>query len=877
MNKKKTTHPPNWATRLLASYCRPELLEDLEGDLNEFFERNVRTRGNFIARLIYVMDVLKFLRSYTVRKPALHNQLKGTFMLGSYIKTSGRVISRNKLFSVINIVGLAVSMSVGLLVISVVSDLSSYDNTLKNKERIYRVVSTLAPAGQEPVELASTSWKAGRLIPKAVPGVESIAILRRNFSGDARIGGSIVPMSGIYANEGFFDVFSYPLAQGSVVTALKQPYSVVLTRTAAKKLFGQAEPMGKVLRFDTINYTVTGILDDLPKLSHLQFEMLVSLSSIDLNLNQSSSDGNYMDWTNVFSNYVYVLLSKKASVASFTAALGRLNERENAVNPNRKIYLSPQPLKNIPVGKMRGNEIGMVMPTLMLYTLAGLALVIILSACFNYTNLSLARSLKRSREVGIRKVMGAQRGQVIGQFMAESVILALFSLCFAFLIFLLLRGQFFSIGSHLQKTFSLELSPRLVMAFVFFAIGVGLIAGVLPALFYSKINAVQVLKDASAVKVFRHISFRKALVVIQYTFSLIFITAAIIGYHQYKGYLRFDLGFTTTNVLNIGMQGNSDDVFVKELATLPAVRMVSRSVLVSSLGSEYGGTVKYQDPTDSSSVDLNDIDENYLPLHQYAFLAGRNFTRRPKNAPETEAIVNERLIKRFNIGGGRPDRAIGETIVISGKKLTIVGVLKDFHYGTVEDEIQPTALQYSADPGVYVNVKVVSGNLVATMAAIETLWKQIDKVHPLNAKFYDDEIENAYRPFAIMSQVIGFFALLAICISSLGLFGMVIYTMEKRIKEVGIRKVLGAGEGVLVYLLSKGFLFLLFISALIALPVTWLLFEKVVLASVAYHQPVRIGEMFTGLFIVGGIAIIMIGAMTLKIVRANPARVLKNE
>jgi putative ABC transport system permease protein len=877
MHTKKTIHPPRWATRLLAAYCRPELLEDLQGDLNEFFERNVASRGKFVARLIYVLDVLKFLRSYTVRKPALVNPIKNSFMLASYIKTSGRGIFRNKLFSAINIVGLAVSMSVGLVVIALVSDLRSYDSGLANRERIYRVVSTLAPAGEEPLKLATTSWKAGRLIGQAVPGVESIVILRRDFSGDARIGGNIVPMSGLYASAGFFDVFSFPLARGSASAALKQPYSVVLTQSAATKLFGHAEAMGKVLKFDTINYTVTGILDNLPKLSHIQFEMLVSLSSIDLRQSTATTDGQFMDWTNVFSTYAYVLLSKNTDPASFSAALNRISERENAAVPKREIFLSAQSLNDIPVGTPMRNEIGMVMPTLVLYILAGLALIIILSASFNYTNLSIARSLKRSREVGIRKVMGAQRGQVIGQFMAESVILALLSLCFAFCIFWLLRGQVFSIDQRLRSIFSLDLSPRLIVAFVGFAIGVGLVAGVLPALFYSKIKAVQVLKDAASIKVFGHLSFRKALVVIQYTFSLIFITAAIIGYHQYKNFLRFDLGFTTSNVLNIDLQGNKSDVFVRELGTLPAVKMVSRSVLVSSLGSTYGSSVKYNDPMDSCGVDLNDVDERYLPLHQYTFLAGRNFAPRSKDAAATETIVNERLVKRFTIGGGKPDQAIGETIVIDGKKLTIVGVLKDFHYGTVEREIGPTALRYSAEPGGYVNVKVGSDNLAGTMTAIETLWRQIDKVHPLDAKFYDEQIEHAYRQFAVMSQVIGFFAMLAICIASLGLFGMVIYTMQKRIKEVSIRKVLGAGEGVLVYLLSKGFLVLLLVSAGIALPVTWLLFEKVVLARVAYHQPIGVGELFSGLFIVGGIAVVMIGVMTLKIVRANPARVLKNE
>jgi ABC-type antimicrobial peptide transport system permease subunit len=509
--------------------------------------------------------------------------------------------------------------------------------------------------------------------------------------------------------------------------------------------------------------------------------------------------------------------------------------------------------------------------------MAGLALIIILSACFNYTNLSIARSLRRSREVGIRKVMGAVRAQVIGQFIAESVIISLLSLCIAFLIFLLLRVQFLSFHEQLERTFSLSLSPRLVFYFILLAIVVGVIAGLLPALFYAKVNAVQVLKNSSSLKVFRHLPLRKVLVVIQYTFSLIFITATVIGYHQYKSFLRFDLGFSTGHILNIKLQGNKDDVFAKQLGELPLVKGISRSLIVSSLGSIYGSSMKYTDPTDSAQVDLNYIDENYLPLHQYTFFAGRNFTPKQKDAPETETVVNEQLIRRFNIGHQIPEKAIGEVITIEGKKLTIVGVLKDFHYGTLESTIDPTAFRYSTKPGGYLNVKMGDGNLPATIAVIQGLWKKMDNVHPIDAKFYDDQIEEAYSQFSVMLKVIGFFALLAICISSLGLFGMVIYTMEKRVKEVSIRKILGASEGMLMYLLSKSFLFLLLISALISLPLTWLFFEKVILTKFAYHQPIQAGDLFAGLLLVAIIALGMIGVQTLKIVRANPARVLKNE
>ncbi|HEY4110240.1 ABC transporter permease, partial [Puia sp.] len=352
--KNKTVHPPKWATRFLRAYCRPELLEDLQGDLHEFFDRNLQARGAFVARLIYVIDVLKFFRSYTVRKPAVTNPLNTKFMIGSYIKTSGRSIMRSKLFSGINIVGLAVSMSVGLLVLAVVSDLLSYDSTLNNRDRMFRVISTLEWPDQPPMKLASTSWKGGNLIHDEIPGVESITILRNNFGGDAKIGESTIPVSGLYADEGFFDVFSFPLLKGVAATALKQPHTLVLTETTAEKLFGQADPMGRVIPLDSVNYTVTGVMKDIPKLSHIHFEMLASLSSIDVNSAATPGDGDNMDWFNCFSNYVYVTLAKNTSPAAFTAALSKVNQRENVPGKNKKVSLSLQPLKDIAVGKQLG-------------------------------------------------------------------------------------------------------------------------------------------------------------------------------------------------------------------------------------------------------------------------------------------------------------------------------------------------------------------------------------------------------------------------------------------------------------------------------------------------------------------------------------------
>jgi putative ABC transport system permease protein len=868
--------PPRWAERFLAWYCRPELLEDLQGDLNEYFERNVKTRGLRRARLIYCIDALKFFRPYTLRKPAFINLLIQWIMIGSYIKTSSRSIVRNKLFSAINIVGLAISMSVGLLMIAFIADLFSYDDFHEKGNRIYRVITAVQLQGQPPMEVATTSVLAGKKIQETVSGVEDLTIMRRGFGGDAVIGETTIPLGGLWADESFLKVFSFPLLQGDPSTALKEPYSLVLTEVSAKKLFGDANALGKYVKFDTTNYVVTGVLKDIPKFSHLRFEALVSFSTAEIQ--KPDTDGGFLSWGSIFMNYVYVVLPEKNDPSAIQASLDLLTKAENTAD-NAPIGLSLQPLREIVLGKSLGNPAGPVMDPIAIWILCGLAFVVILSACFNYTNLSIARSLRRSREIGVRKVIGALKGHVLAQFITESVIISLLALTISFFLFLFLRVQFLSLADFIENLASLSLSPVVILSFIALAIVIGMTAGFLPALFFSRINAIQVLKDASSVKVFRHVTTRKALIVIQYTFSLIFITATIIGYNQYKSFISFDLGFSTENILNIRVDGTDADRVVKELSELPEVNGISTSLLVSSLGSTYSMQMKYpKNPHDSAGVLQNFVNEHYLTLHEYTFLAGRNFNPKPDSAEESEIIVNEQLLQRLDIGKRDPQQAVGEEVAIDGKKLTIVGVVKDFHYRTLLHELSPAVFRYATNRTYgYINAKISTHDWPVTLASIEKAWRKIDPVHPLDAKFYDDQIEEAYRQFAVMIKIIGFLAFLAVCIASMGLFGMVVFTTETRLKEISIRKVLGASEGRLIYLLSKGFLGLLVLAASIALPLTYLFFDKVVLTKFAYHPPIGFGEMVIAGASVMILAFFMIISQTLKTARSNPAEVLKNE
>lgn len=488
--------------------------------------------------------------------------------------------------------------------------------------------------------------------------------------------------------------------------------------------------------------------------------------------------------------------------------------------------------------------------------------------------------MRRYKEVGLRKVIGAGKSQVRQQFLAEAVIVSLVALLLSFGMFLVLRPQFISIAPELLKMVKLEITMPMTLTFIAFSMAVGIVAGFLPAIFFAKVSVIHALRDVSSVKVFKGLSFRRALVVVQYTLTLIFITSTIIGYIQYKKILAFDLGFNTENILNISLQKNKPDALINKLKAMPEVSGVSQSRLLTSVGNAWGGYIKYKDLRDSALVLLNIVDENYIPLHGYKLIAGQNFIIRPVTRDATsEVIVNEKTLRQFNIANRDPEKAIGEEILLDNKKLTIVGVMKDFHYGKLDENVKPVVFTYLTPDkrDGLVNVRVNTSDLIETMAKIQEAWKSVDPVHPFKGRFYKDAIEDAYNELSAMIKVIGFLSFIAVSIASLGLFGMVVFTTETRLKEISIRKALGATSGNLVFLLSRGFVVLLAISALIALPITYLFFESVVLTNFPFHDPIGIGELFGGLLAVLAIAFIMIGSQTMRAAQSNPAEILKSE
>jgi ABC-type antimicrobial peptide transport system permease subunit len=799
-------------------------------------------------------------------------------MISSYFKTAKRVITRNGVFSTINIIGLAASMSVGLLFITILADVFRYDRFHEKKDRIVRVITDYRDS-QNQVKLATSSIAIAQEIRDHVPEAEQTTTLGHGFNGDFGFDDKIQPLKGYWAQPSFFEVFSFPLLYGDPATALKGANSIVITESTALRIFGSTDVLGKNLtRNDSgadknPEFIITGVMKDVPKFSHIKFEALGS--SVTNEINNPSLN----DWGNIWSNYTYVVMREGVSTQQIQSALDRITEKrsQNSSDNQQSILFGLQPPTDIVFfGGRLDNQAGPVMPTRFLWLISGLSLIVLITACFNYTNLSVARASTRMREVGIRKVIGAKRSQVMFQFMTESTVIALLSLIFALGIFTLIKSQFLSLTPSLTQLFDFTLTPVHVIIFVVFAITTGLLSGTVPGLFFSKANAAHVLRGSGGWKGSSRTGIRKLLIVVQYVFALAFITSTVILYKQYSDFVTFDLGFNTNNTININLQGNDADVLESKLAGLPEVQETSGSLMVTSTGNNFYTHVKGIDPNDSLRAWYNKIDEAYLDLFDFKLAAGRNITGRSEGAPEREVIVNRTLINQLNIAGGDPDAAVGQTVTIDGNELTIAGVVEDFHYSTLDRKIGPFVFRQLDKPRI-LNVRVASNDLPATMLKIESVWRTVDDRHPLDAEFYDQQIEHAYREYSSIGKVVGFLAFLTVVICSLGLLGMVIFSAETRKKEMSIRRVMGAHVWNVTFLLSKNFLLLLSLSAIIAIPSTWVFFTKVVLANVVYHNPIGFAELFVGALAVAAIALGLVITQSLRVARKNPAEVLRSE
>ncbi|WP_420577468.1 ABC transporter permease [Ekhidna sp.] len=867
--------------RIIEFYCRKDLLEDLQGDLHEYYFRNLE-KSRRRANLIFFLDVLKFCRLYTIQKPKIIGQMTFFNLMANYFKTSVRSIARNKLFSSINIIGLAVSMSVGLLMITYIGETLTFDEFHEKKDRIYRVTSTYqSVSNDDPFDLASTSVFIGEKLKEEYTGFEKVLIMRRNFSADIAKGENIINVRGHYSTPEFFDVFSFDLQSGDPSTALVDPNSIILTEKAAEKLFKDEDPVGQVVSAGEESYTVTGIIKEVPQNSHIQFEALASFSTI-ANDHRDDENSSFFTWRSIWMNYVYVLLDEGTTPQQINASLIEIASEENEKTDRFTITHELESLMDIVPGRDLSNQIGPSINWESIYQLLGLTLIIILSACFNYTNLSIARALRRAKEVGIRKVVGASRSQVLAQFVFEAILIAIFSLVIAVGLYQMIKPEF--VASVLdEENIGMEFTWMNLVYFIGFAIVIGFVSGILPSVVLSKLKAISILTDATKLKMFKGVNLRKVLIVFQFAISMALIIGATITYRQYNFSINYDLGFNTENILNMELFRNDSELLMNELAKLPEIKEMSRSGMIPSTGEIWGDELKYKDPMDSVSIYFNRVDKNYPGVHGMKFLAGGTFPYDMKEGEEDPKfiIIDRSLSERF--GFNKPEEALGEILYLQRRNeddlpVQITGVIENYQYQNLASDPEPTALIPGGKDDLYnINMVVSSTDIIGLMDKMEKIWADVEKVHPFTAEFLDEQIQSSYAHYKVMFRIFTFLAILAITISTMGLLGMAVFTTETRIKEVSIRKVLGATEQNLIMILSRSFMIMLFISAVIAIPFTYFFFTEYILGE--FKKRIDIGpmELLPGVLLIFLIGFLTISWQTIKAAKTNPADMLRDE
>lgn len=880
--------PPRFATRMLAWFLRRDLAEEVTGDLSERFDKMVRSKSLVRARFDYWIQVFNYLRPFAIRKGRIQTFMQYG-MVKSYVKIGWRNMVKYKAFSAINVFGLALAMSVCMLIMLMLADQRRYDTFHEKGDRIYRM--TLS------TNYATTPYPLAAAIKNNYTVAEETTVLVPGPAGDAVYQNTLAEMRGYFAEPSFFSIFSFVLQQGDAASALQQPYTAVISRELAQQLYGEEDPIGKTFdfsdrqlsfpqEFDGVGappvswgtFTVTGVIDESNYKSHLKFDVLMSAATQASLITAGKMEDHAQAWDWFYRPYTFVLLKHDKTLVDLQRALDDLAVRtytDKQHEQTKDLRIIPQKISDIQLNLL-GNDTNNRMPREGYILLIVLASIIMLTACFNYTNLSVARALTRAKEIGVRKVTGAQRGSIMLQFLSESVITSVTALVLAAgFVFLLARG-FKNLWLNKFLGFELPATPGVYLAFVAFALLIGLIAGIYPAFYLSKYNPVAVLKNLGTAQRGK-LGLRKTLSVSQFVISLFFITTAVLVYRQFSYYMQFDYGFKSQNIVNVQLQGVAYEKLKQEFSTIPEVTNISATDIIPATGTNNGMELKKAGTADEYvQTSVLQTDENFLENLEVKLLAGKNLP--PAEQGSNYIVISEKALQK--LGFATPHDAIGQTVETrwGNEQLIIAGVFKDFTYRLLINtrEIHPIVLRNQPASFQFVNVKIATNDPMGALKKLEIHWKKIDPIHPMKYEFFDQQLASMQQGIFDLVIVLGFIAFLAIIISCLGLLGMATYTTERRTKEIGIRKVLGAENMTIARLLSKEFIIMLLLAVCIGVPLSYFV-NNLWLQKLTTRVEFGAGTALTGVGILLSLGVITIASQTFRASKTNPVNSLKSE
>jgi putative ABC transport system permease protein len=874
MNKSLHTFP-RLAYWILSLLVGKEKAGQLRADFEEVYRIEAGESGKSPSRVWYWGQFFKSLGPILIRRFWV-----GTAMMKNTMRIALRSMKRQKVYASINIAGLAVGTACCLLILLWVQDELSYDRFHENADRIVRVTRLWENAdGAVSVHLGHVAPPIGPLLQNDFPEVErAVRMLQVDEclleNGDRRFKENRF----FFVDEGFFDLFTFEVIHGDAPSALRDPGTIVITDETAEKYFGTENAVGRTLHFERAglqaDLVITGIIRAMPRNSHFHADFLASFRSFVV----AAGEQAVQNWEN--NNFAtYLLLSHKSGIGRLESQLDDFIKRHYALGESERTRLSLQRLTDIHLHSHLDSEIepNGNMADVIVFSL--IAFFVLFIACINFMNLATARSMNRAKEVGVRKVMGARRNQLIRQFLGESVVMAAMALVLAVLLVHLFLPSFNRLIAK-ELSFNLIQDRNILLALLGIAVFVGIISGSYPAFFLSSFRPVRVFRGSHGVGR-KSVSLRTCLVVFQFSISIVLIASVGIVNRQLRYIHDQELGFDKEHVVVLpsGPTITGQLEAVKErllrhvnIVSVSAAKQVPSDRLLDFaparvLGGDREGPVEFM-------IAQLRVDHDYIPTFGMEMAAGRNFSKRIPTDLAQAFILNETAVRR--IGWPSPQQAVDQEFGYGTLQGRIIGVVKDFHFESFHQQIAPLVLLLFRSSLDQVSVRIRPDDIPSTLAFLEQVWKEIRPGFPFSYFFVDDRFDQLYRSEEKLRQIFGLFAFLAVFVACLGLFGLASFTAEQRTREIGIRKTLGATVPRIVALLVSTFLKWVLIANFVALPITWIVMHRW-LEGFAYRISIGWVVFVQSAVLAVIIAFITVGVQSVRAAMANPVDSLKYE
>jgi putative ABC transport system permease protein len=879
-------NPPKWAEAIIERLAPERFAEEIKGDLYEMFLYDVKHFSINSARRRYSWRVIGFLAKTFFWKRLTH---QNHIMTGSYFKMAQRSLQANKGTTTINILGLVIGIASALAIISIIRFELSFDTFHTDYKNIYRMVRV---SGADRSEFRSGIPYA---IPPAMKDISSIKKMTKLeylggsnvdvLSADGRFLKQFVEEGGVVTVEPeFFDVIDFagsPIKWivGDPKTSLRDPSSVVVTTTIAKKYFGDENPIGQTLRFQkAFDFKVTGIIEDFPSNTDFPFSMLISYSSMPILFNERMSD-----WVSVNDGHsVYMVLQDGVDVKDVETQIAELHAANVGKDLAEYRHYFLQPLRDVHFDPNFGTFSGRTITRKTIFALEAIVVCLLAVGCINYVNLSTAQSTLRSKEIGIRKIMGGSRRNLIAQFLAETLIIV-FIATFAALgvVSALMPSLVSMLGLQVRINF---FDPFLWITLASIIMVVAICAGLYPALLISRFNPIIAIKNRFATGRIVGVSLRKTLVVIQFTATQVLAVATFIVVAQMEFFRNVDMGFdrnaTVVTIRILNNEASSLHSFESELRRLPFVENVAKSFTLPSgadrnRNSRNIGKKEATDVQDFQNYEYSAIDENFLDLYGIRLITGRNLTTADSGK---NILVNETLMK--NLGYGSPQDILGAELKLGGGGLVhVVGVINDYYGNSLKERVDNIALDANVSRYRQVSVRLdlsTDQNMTEVLAKLEQTWKSIYPEHAFQFRFLDDNIAMFYEQELKYSRLFQLFSAMFVLIGCLGLYGLITFMANRKGKEIAVRKTLGANVSNIIVMFSREYVALISLSFVLAVPIAWYGINEW-LTNFNNHIDVQWWLFAAPGVIVLTIALVVVGVKSFYAAMANPVDKLRNE